>query len=85
MIEERVRYCISIQPVLVEGASPKTGLFIDTFDINAGSGVCSSGCKGVNVYSMIGALPARPTLSEMTATALTYVLPPLADQPESSG
>ena len=75
----------TIQPVLVQGASPKAGLFIDTFDINSGGGVCSGGCKGLNVYAMTGALTTHPALNEMGVTTLTYVLPPSADQPGSPG
>lgn len=74
-------YVDTLQPVLVEGPSPSVGLFVDAFNINSGGGVCSSGCSGINVFAMKGALTAHPTLTFKTAPSMTYTLSSLADQP----
>ena len=67
----------TLQPVLVEGVSPKPGLFVDSFNMNSN---CFSACNGINVFAMANPLTA-PTLTEKTIDSMTYSVPPNADEP----
>jgi len=69
----------TLQPVLVEGASPAAGLFIASLNINSGNGNCEAGCSGINVFAMANPL-VLPTLTHRRASSTTYTLAPFADE-----
>ena len=67
----------SLQPVIVQGASPPAGLFVASFNISSAN--CVAGCQGVNVFAMSNPLTG-PKLTVRQAATPTYALAPLADQ-----
>lgn len=67
----------TVQPVVVEGASPPAGLFVSAFNMDSD---CSSACTGINVLAMAHPL-TNPSLTVQTATSMNYSYPPNADEP----
>jgi len=90
----------TLQPANVTNSSDKPDaiFLINSYNINFGGGVCSSGCNGLVVWTVSGpsATPnnpfaflnggSGPTLTGVTiGTTHNYSLPPNADEPNGSG
>jgi hypothetical protein len=74
----------TVQPVETEAHSysgPLAGLFINSFNINFGSGQCSGGCSGVTVWAMAKPGTSSDSLTGVVISTASYALAPLADQP----
>ncbi len=70
----------TLQPVMVEGASPPAPLFVASQNITEGGGNCVAGCTSVRAFAMANPL-GTPTVSAAAATVLPYSLAPQADEP----
>ncbi len=74
----------TVQPVETEAHSysgPFAGLFINSFNIDFGSGQCSRGCSGVTIWAMAKPGTASDSLTGRVLGTANYTLAPSADQP----
>ncbi len=78
----------SIQPANVQeiGDKPRAEFMVNSFNINFGSGQCSSGCNGLVVWAVsnplvISGSPGPEISGVVIPTARNYSLPPAANEP----
>lgn len=60
---------------------PRAGFFINSFNINFGGVVCSSGCSGVVVWALGNPGQSTDFMTGVVVSTSGYILSPSADQP----